>query len=112
MSQAVMLRIVVRRGAQHHHHALAVDLVSRAQKEGLAGATMVEVVAGFGAAHRARTSGTWALSDAIAYEILIVDTEDKLDRFLDQIRSRIADRGVVTKESVTVVTGRIGSAEV
>lgn len=111
MSNAVMLRIVVRRGSQHRHHALALDLVSRAQKAGLAGATMVEVVAGFGAAHRTHVSSRWALSDAVAYQILIVDTEDKVDRFLDGIRSEIAERGLVTKESVTVISGRVAQAE-
>ena len=56
MSKFAMLRIVVRRGAQHHHHALALNLVIRAHRAGLAGATMVEVVAGFGAAHRSHTA--------------------------------------------------------
>jgi PII-like signaling protein len=107
----VMLRIVVRRGAQHHHRALALDLVTRARKAGLAGATTVEVIAGFGAAHRTRTSGRWALSDAVAYQILIVDTEDKIDRFLDQVRPEIAERGLVTKDPVSVISGRIAPPE-
>jgi PII-like signaling protein len=111
MSEIAMLRIVVRRGAQHRHHGLALDLISRAHEAGLAGATMVEVVAGFGSARRTRMSGRWALSDAVAYQILIVDTEDKIDRFLDQIRSEIAQRGLVTKEPVTAITGRITSAQ-
>ena len=105
MSDVVMLRIVVRRGAQYHHHALALDLVSRAQKSGLAGATMVEVIAGLGADHRTRTSGRWALSDAVAYEILIVDSEAKIDRFLEEVRPEIAERGLVTKQPVKVVSG-------
>lgn len=111
MSDVIMLRIVVRRGAQHHHHALALDLVTRAHRAGLAGATMVEVIAGFGDAHRTRMAGRWALSDAVAYQILVVDSEDKIDRFLDEVRADIAERGFITKEPVTVISGRLGPSQ-
>jgi PII-like signaling protein len=104
-SDVVMLRIVVSRGAKYHHHALSLDLVNRAQKAGLAGATMLEVIEGFGTSHRTRVSGRWAVSDAVAYQLLIVDTEDRVRRFIDEVRSELAGRGLVTEEPVTVLNG-------
>lgn len=111
MTQARLVRIMVRRGAQHRHHSLALDLMSRAHRAGLAGATMVEVVGGFGVHHRTHTAGRWALSDAVAYQILIVDTEERLRSFLDEARSEIGEHGFVVVETVQVAGGRLGSVE-
>lgn len=110
MTDARLVRIMVRRGARHGHHALALDLMARAQGAGLAGATMLEIIEGFGAARRTHTAGRWSLSDAVAYEILIVDTEEQTRRFIEAVAGEIGDRGLVVTEAVQIVSGRIGPA--
>lgn len=72
----------------------------------MAGATMVEVVEGFGTSRRVLRAGRWALSDAVAYEILIVDTEEKVRDFLAEARPELGGHGLATTEAVTVVGGR------
>jgi PII-like signaling protein len=111
MSGFSLLRIIIRRGERHGHHSLALELVAQAKAAGLAGATMVEVVSGFGAEHRTRAAGRWALSDAVAYEILIVDAEDKVNLFIDAVRSEIADRGIVVMQAVELVSGSLGQGD-
>lgn len=111
MTDARLVRIVVRRGARQRHHALALDLMSRAQRTGLAGATMLEVIGGFGADHRTHTAGRWALSDAVAYEILIVDTEERIGGFIEEVAAELGQQGLIVIETVELVGGRLGRAE-
>jgi PII-like signaling protein len=111
VTDARLVRITVRRAARHRRHSLALALMARARRAGLAGATMVEVVGGFGVHHRTHTAGRWALSDAVAYEILIVDTEERLRPFLAEARSDIGERGLVVVETVQVAGGRMGRAQ-
>ncbi|MHB1854640.1 MAG: DUF190 domain-containing protein [Acidimicrobiales bacterium] len=108
MSELALLRVVVSRGDHYHHHGVALDLFLRARQAGLAGATMLEVVEGLGAAHRTHVARRLASTDAVAYELLIVDTADKLDRFLTEIRPEVAGRGLVASQPVTLVRGRVG----
>lgn len=108
MSSICLLRIVIRRGARYQHHAVTLDLLLRARKMGLAGATMLEVVEGFGSSHRTRLAGRWALSDAVAYELLLVDTEEKLTRFAEEVGPEIGPRGLVIRQPASLVGGWIG----
>lgn len=107
MSDLSQLRIVIRRGDQYHHHGVALDLFERARKSGLAGATMLEVVEGLGGSHRAHLARRWSTTDAVAYELLIVDTEERISAFLTSVRGEMGDRGLVSRQAVTMVTGRI-----
>lgn len=106
MTELCLLRVVVARGAQHHHHAVAIDLVDKAHRRGLAGATMVEVVEGYGASHLTHRASRWALSDAVAYEILVVDEEERVRAFLAEIGPELGRHGLATTETVTLVAGR------
>lgn len=65
----------------HRHHAsLMVELVRRARRAGMAGLTVFEGHAGFGAsgaAHRTRL-----LHDDAPLAVVIVDEPDRIDHFL------------------------------
>lgn len=103
-----LLRIIVRRGSRRAHEPLALYLMAQARRAGLAGATMVEVASGFGAPHATREPGPWSPSDAVAYEILMVDRHDRLAAFLDGVRADLAGHGVASVEPVGLVAGPLG----
>ncbi len=83
-----------------HHRSLVVDLVQRARRAGLAGATVFAGLEGYGTPgvlHAGRL-----LSEDNPVSIVVVDDPGRLDAFLEDNRERLA--GVfVTVEDVEVL---------
>lgn len=67
-----------------HHKPLYSEIVHRAHKAGLAGASVFRGVEGFGASSLIHTSRLLSLSEDLPVAIVIVDTEDRVRDFLPQ----------------------------
>ena len=80
-------------------------IVEEARTRGLAGATVLRGVSGFGANSRVRTSKILMLSQDLPLVVEIVDAPDKIDDFLPWIDSAIGE-GLVTIEPVKVMVYR------
>lgn len=78
------------------------------RKHGLAGATVLRGVEGFGAHSRIHTHRILQLSDDLPMVIECVDTAEKIDSILP-ILDEMVDDGLVTLERVEVITYRPGS---
>jgi PII-like signaling protein len=87
-------------------------IVRRAREEGLAGATVLRGLEGFGARSVLHTSKILRLSSDLPVTIEIVDTIDKIERFLTLVEPAI-DEGMATVEQVEIrfYRGRGGSPE-
>jgi uncharacterized protein len=68
-------------GLLGEHDRGGVD-VQAARRQGLAGATVLRGIEGFGAASRIHTSRILALSEDLPLVIEIVDTADRVEAFL------------------------------
>jgi PII-like signaling protein len=86
---------------RHGHHSLANAIVERARDEGLAGATVVRGVEGFGASSHLHSSRLLSLSDDLPIVIQIVDLEDRIMAFLP-IADEMMDGGLITLEDLLV----------
>src|SRR3954449_8454201 len=84
------------------HHSLATEIVSRAHRAGLAGATVLHGVAGFGASSQIHTSKILSLSEDLPVAIIIVDDAERIDAFLPQLDELISE-GLVLLDDVDVV---------
>jgi len=82
-------------------------IVIEARKRGLAGATVLRGIMGFGAHSRIHTAKIERLSEDLPIIVEIVDTREKLEAFLDEIDSAI-DEGVATMEKAFVKFYRSG----
>lgn len=86
-------------------------IVEQARKQGLAGATVLRGVSGFGANSRIKTSKILMLSEDLPVLVEIVDAPDKIERFLPYV-DEVLGEGLVTMEPVTVLyyrhSGRSG----
>lgn len=94
------LSIIVREDDQYHHHALYAEIVKRAHKSGLAGATVLRGVQGFGAAqvlHQVHT-----IMDTAPVQIVIVDAADRVDAFAAEISPLVED-GLILVEDLTAI---------
>jgi len=90
---------------EHDHHGhtpLATEIVQRAHAAGLAGATVVRGVEGFGASNHVHTTRILSLSDDLPMVIVIIDNHASIDAFLPQLDELITE-GLVIVDDVHVV---------
>jgi len=105
--EGYLLRIFVGESDRHGGRLLYEWIVSRARERGLAGATVLRGVMGFGAHSRLHTFKIERLSEDLPMVIEIVDTKEKLDGFLAEIDGDIPE-GLATLERVDVRIYRTG----
>ena len=77
----------------------------RVRKEGLAGATVLRGIEGFGADSRLHTSRILRLSEDLPVVIEIVDTSENIDRIVPLLDEMVQE-GMLTVERVHVISYR------
>ena len=104
-SEAQLLRIFIGESDRHGGRPLYEVIVELARKKGLAGATVLRGVLGFGANSRIRTTKILRLSEDLPMVIEIVDAEEKISDLLPELDGLIQE-GLVTVEKASVVIYR------
>jgi PII-like signaling protein len=97
-----LLRIFVGESDRHGHHPLYEAIVLKAREAGLAGATVLRGVMGYGKNSILHTTKILRLSEDMPMVIEIVDSLEKIEKFLPLLDQMIAD-GLVTLETVRVI---------
>jgi PII-like signaling protein len=64
------------------HTPLGTELLLRAHRAGMSGATTVHGVAGFGHSHKIHRQPVWGLVDRAPIIVMIVDTAERIDAFI------------------------------
>ena len=100
-----LLRIFIGESDRHGQHPLYEAIVLEARKAGLAGASVVRGVMGFGKNSVIHTAKILRLSEDLPMVIEIVDTLEKVKAFLPALDDLIKD-GLVTLEKVRVIQYR------
>ncbi|CAK0743756.1 conserved hypothetical protein [uncultured Gammaproteobacteria bacterium] len=102
-TEAVLLRIFTGERArdQVHGKPLYETIVLRAREAGLAGATVLRGVMGYGHSSRLHTAKILRLSDDLPLVIEIVDSPERIGAFLPLL-DEIMKNGLVTMENVQV----------
>jgi PII-like signaling protein len=99
---ALLLRIFLGESDRHDGQPLYEALVLKAREHGLAGATVLRALAGYGATSRLHTAKILRLSADLPMVIEIVDAEEKIQAFLP-ILETLLDGGLVTLQPVSVI---------
>jgi uncharacterized protein len=107
--EAELLRIFIGETDKHHGRPLYEVIVQLARGMGLAGATVLRGVMGFGASSRIHTAKILRLSEDLPIVIEIVDKPERIALVLPEIDAMIGE-GLVTLEKVRVVAYRHGGA--
>src|SRR6476660_10318926 len=81
-----LLRLFIGESDTGHGKPLYQAIVERVRREGLAGATVLRGIEGFGADSRLHTSRILRLSEDLPVVIEIVDTPEQIDRGADPRR--------------------------
>ncbi len=104
-TESVLLRIFIGESDRFEGRPLHEVIVETARKQGMAGATVLRGVLGFGANSRIHTSKILRLSEDLPLVIEIVDTEEKINTLLPGLDAMIAE-GLVTLEKARVIVYR------
>jgi PII-like signaling protein len=102
-----LLRIFIGEADRWHGRSLYEAIVLRAREAGLAGATVLRGLMGFGAKSHLHTAKVLRLSEDLPIVIEIVDRADRIEAFLPVLDEMVAD-GLVTLERAQVITYRPG----
>jgi len=103
--ESMLLRIFIAESNRRDGKPLYRVIVNQALEQGLAGATVLRGILGFGAKSRIHTSRVLRLSEDLPIIIEIVDTEEKIEAFLP-ILDEMIDEGLVTLEKARVLAYR------
>jgi uncharacterized protein len=99
---ALRLTIFVGEDDVWHRKPLYTEIVHRAHAAGLAGASVVRGIEGYGASSRIHTSRILSLSEDLPLMIVIVDAEQKIRAFLPQLDELVSE-GLVVLDEVEVI---------
>lgn len=102
-----LLRIFVGESDRHEGLPLYEWIVRKAREQGLAGATVLRGLEGFGARSRIHTAKILRLSTDLPIVIEIVDTREKIEDFLPLVDGAIQE-GLATLEKVEIRFYRSG----
>jgi len=100
---ALRLTVLLRENDRWQHRPLYTEIVHRAHRAGLAGASVFHGVEGFGRSQTIHTTRILSLGDDLPCAVVIVDTEEAVRGFLPQLDGLVGD-GLVTLDHVEVVT--------
>src|SRR5438876_7498930 len=106
-AEGYLLRIFSGERDRHDGKLLYEWIVMKAREKGLAGATVMRGMMGFGAHSRMHTFKIERLSQDLPIIIEIVDTREKLEKFLALIDREI-EEGMATLEQVQIHFYRSG----
>jgi hypothetical protein len=101
-AQGVRLSIYIGESDRHGHTPLHTEIVQRARAAGLAGATVLRGVEGFGASSVIHTSRLLSMSEDLPMVVVIIDTPDRVDGFLPLL-DELINEGLVVRETVDII---------
>ena len=100
--EQVLVRVFIGESDRWQQKPLSLALIERLRREGFAGATVFQAVAGFGARSVVHSAHLLRLSEDLPVLIEIVDSEEHVERLMPILDEMVSD-GLVTLEKVRVL---------
>ncbi len=101
----LLVRIYIGESDRWHGQALYEAIVQRLRERGLAGATLLRGIEGFGANQHLHSTRILSLSEDLPILIEAVDTEEKIRAVLPELDEMLQE-GLMTLEKVEVIAYR------
>lgn len=105
-----LLRIFIGESDKHGRKPLYQAIVEMLRQEGMAGATVLRGIEGFGATSHLHTARILRLSEDLPIVIEVADTAERIEAIMPRI-DEMVNEGMVTLERVEVVSYRSGDRD-
>lgn len=107
--RALRVTVFIGEDDRWHGKPLFTEIVHRAHAAGLAGATVLRGIEGYGASSRVHTTRLLSLSADLPIAVVMVDAEERVRAFLPQLDELVTE-GLVILDEVEVIryAGRPG----
>jgi uncharacterized protein len=110
-NKAERLRIYISSTDKFKHSPLYEVIVYEAKRKGIAGATVLKGITGFGASSEIYSNKLWEISEKVPLVVEIIDESHKIDSFLEYINPffETIEKGfIITLDSTNVIMKRSG----
>ncbi|HEY1987645.1 MAG TPA: DUF190 domain-containing protein [Terracidiphilus sp.] len=104
--KAVKVIVYLSDAAKSHHVPVYTSVLDFLFRNGIAGATVLKGVAGFGAKHHIHAAHILELSDHLPIRIEFIDTREKVDAILKELETRCACGLIEVQETNVIVPAR------
>ena len=104
--KAVKVTIYMSDTAKRHGVPVYTSVMDFLFRQGVAGATAVKGVAGFGARHRMHAAHIVELSDHLPIRVEFIDTREKVDSILNELQARCGCGLIEMQETNIIVPPR------
>ena len=101
-SDAILLRIFIGESDKYKGVPLSKYLVEFFKKEGLAGATVLRGISGFGKSSKLHTTSILRLSDDLPIVVEVVDRKENIERVKPKLDD-VIEEGLITEEEVKII---------
>lgn len=101
--QAQVVRVFIGEGSHHEGRPLFEAIVEEARRRGMAGATVLRGIMGFGANSRIHTAKILRLSEDLPVVVEIVDHPEKVAELLPWLDEVVKDGLVVVEEARVIM---------
>jgi len=106
--QRTLMRVFIGESDRYHGKPLYEALLERFRSKGMAGATVLPGVAGFGASSKMHTDKVLRLSIDLPLIIEVVETDEAIQAILPDLSEMIGG-GLITLEKANVILYRPGT---
>ena len=103
--KAKLLTIYIGESDKHRHRPLYQVIVELLREKGIAGATVVRGIEGFGKKSRIHTAAILRLSEDLPVVITVIDKEERINEVMPLIDELVTE-GLVVIENVDVIAYR------
>ncbi len=101
-SDAILLRIFIGESDKYDGIPLSRYLVELFKREGLAGATVLRGISGFGKSSKLHTTSILRLSDDLPIVVEVVDRKENIERIKPKL-DNVIEEGLITEEEVKII---------
>lgn len=104
--KATKVTVYLSDGARHKGSPVYINVLDYLYKNGIAGATVLKGVAGFGAGHHIHTAHILELSDRLPIRIEFIDTAEKVQAVLPDLQGKCGCGLIEIQETNILVVPR------
>jgi PII-like signaling protein len=98
-----LLKIYIGESECYHHIAMYHAIIKKVKEQGMAGATTVRGIEGYGASSKIHSTRILRLSEDLPIVIEVVDYEEKINALIDVIKDMVVSGIMITMQDVEIV---------